>query len=174
MAIKGKTKSIVSFLFPSVIAVIIAIILFRVILGITYVPSSSMLNTIPVNSIAIMVRARFWPTDYKRGDIIVFRPSAENSDVVKENNMLKVKRIVGIAGDTVEIKGGVTYVNGEIYDEPWLAETPKNEDFGPYTVGDDMVFVMGDNRNHSVDSRYWVDPYVDTDAIIGKVIYVVK
>ena len=85
-----------------------------------------------------------------------------------------VKRIVGLAGDTVEIKDGTTYVNGQEYQEPWLAETPEKLNFGPYQVEDGKIFVLGDNRNHSVDSRYWIDPYVDVSSVVGKIVYVIK
>lgn len=172
MPFKKKITSILKFFFPTIVAIMVAFVLFKVLFGLVVVPTTSMENTIPKNSLSFMIRTKLVWSGYNRGDIIVFQPSPKNSDVVKENNPLLVKRIVGVAGDTVEIQDGITYVNGSIYDEPWLAETPASLDFGPYEVGEGEVFVMGDNRNHSVDSRYWIDPYVDTSSIIGKVVFV--
>ena len=77
-----------------------------------------------------------------------------------------VKRIVGLPGDTVEIKDGYLYVNGIQYDEPYLAEYTA-ENYGPYTVPEGHYFVMGDNRNNSNDSRS-TGP-ITRDMIVGKV-----
>lgn len=174
MQFKKKITAILRFFFPTIVAIVVAFILFKVLFGLVTVPSTSMENTIPKNSLSFMIRDKLIWSGYNRRDIIVFQPSPENSDVIDENNPFMVKRIVGIAGDTVEIRDGVTYVNGIQYEEPWLAEVPASLDFGPYEVEEGKLFVMGDNRNHSVDSRYWIDPYVDIDSVIGKVVYVFK
>ena len=76
--------------------------------------------------------------------------------------------------DTVDIRNGITYINGERYDEPWLKEQPKDLDFGPFIVGENEVFVMGDNRNHSVDSRYWISPMVGFENFVGILIQTFK
>lgn len=174
MKLNKKITSILKFLFPSIVSATIAFLLFRIIFAMAFVPSTSMENTIPQKSFVFAIRTRFVFDGFHRGDIVIFQPSDTNSQTIDENRPILVKRIVGISGDTVEIKDGVTYVNGSIYEEPWLAEIPETEDFGPYTVGDGKIFVMGDNRNDSLDSRYWIDPYVDEDAIIGKEIFVFK
>lgn len=171
---KQKTASVLRFLFPTMVSVMVAFILFKVCFGLAIVPTTSMENTIPAKSISFLVRTRLVFDGFNRGDIVVFKPSPENSDTIDTDNPLLVKRIVGIAGDVVEIKKGVTYINGKPYNEPWLAETPDALDFGPYQVEDGYIFVMGDNRNHSIDSRYWIDPYVDADSIIGKVVFSFK
>ena len=77
-----------------------------------------------------------------------------------------VKRLVGLPGDTVAIRSGFLYVNGEKYDEPFLAEYIA-EDFGPYTVPEGYYFVMGDNRNNSNDSR--ATGPITRDMIVGEV-----
>ncbi len=77
-----------------------------------------------------------------------------------------VKRLVGLPGDTVAIRGGFLYVNGVKYDEPFLAEYCA-EDFGPYTVPAGYYFVMGDNRNNSNDSR--ATGPITRDMIVGEV-----
>ena len=79
--------------------------------------------------------------------------------------------MIGTPGDTVEIIHGVTYVNGEVLEEPYLKETPKDKNFGPYEVPEDCYFVMGDNRNNSNDARFWKNTYVKRDAVLGKALF---
>ena len=97
------------------------------------------------------------------GDIIIVRyPNAKQC----------VKRVIGTDGDTIEISNGTVYLNGEVLNEPYLAE----QMFGymdKITVPENSVYVMGDNRNHSLDSR---DPFVGAipkENIVGKVFCVV-
>ena len=73
------------------------------------------------------------------------------------------------SGDTVEIIDGKVYINGSDtpLDEPYVNGDPIGS-FGPYTVPEDGYFMMGDNRNHSADSRFWNQPYVYSDKILGK------
>src|SRR5581483_1985042 len=107
---------------------------------------------------------RFLPLrDIRRDDIIVFRyPLQPDTDFVK--------RVIGMPGDTVEIRDKVVYINGKALDEPYvvhvdpttyplqpaLPEPYRSRDqFGPYTVPAGQYFAMGDNRDRSSDSRYW-------------------
>ena len=79
-----------------------------------------------------------------------------------------IKRLVGLPGDTIEIRDGVTYLNGEALDESFIAH-PTNRDYGPITLGDDEYFVMGDNRANSNDCRA-VGPLTKSQ-IVGHVRY---
>ena len=79
-----------------------------------------------------------------------------------------VKRVVGLPGDTVAIRGGYLYVNGEKVDEKFLHER-MDTDYGPYTVPEGRYLLMGDNRNNSNDSRNPKVGPVTRDMIVGKV-----
>ncbi len=76
--------------------------------------------------------------------------------------MMHVKRVIGISGDTVQSKEDVLYINGNPFDEPYLLEYKQKQDgiqftddFGPYTISQGSVFVLGDNRVSSMDSRQY-------------------
>lgn len=94
--------------------------------------------------------------EVKRGDVIVFRfPGDRSKDYIK--------RVVGLPGDKVELKNKAIHINNEKWEDRWgvnkgglfAEESDRNTNFGPYTVPEDSVFVMGDNRDRSFDSRYW-------------------
>src|SRR5512139_1764497 len=94
----------------------------------------------------IVVKAAYTFAEPQRGDIIIIRPPVSPQKQW-------VKRVIGLPGDTVEIKNSTVYVNHVALDEPYIKETPEYV-YGPVTVPPDNYFVMGDNRNNSTDSHY--------------------
>ncbi len=130
------------------------------------VPTGSMKNTINPNDRIIANRLAYLFSEPKRFDIIIF-PYPDDEDIIY------VKRIIGLPGETVEIIDGEVYINGSetpLYDYFVTVEKPTGN-FGPYVVPDDCYFVLGDNRNDSKDSRYWENKFVSKDKILGKVIF---
>ena len=127
------------------------------------IPTESMENTIMSGTRVMGLKCSYWFSDPERGDVIVFHAP-------DEPETLYVKRVIGLPGDTVEIVDGATYVNGTALQEDYLPE-PMEGSFGPYQVPEGHYFVMGDNRNHSWDARYWTHTYVSEDAILGKVYF---
>ena len=117
----------------------------------------------------MLLASNFWNTDYKQGDIVVITvPNVFNSHPI-------VKRVIATEGMEVDIRfdQGIVLVDGKVLDEPYIFEpTRSNYEAGmeyPLTVPKGSVFVMGDNRNHSTDSRYAPLGTVDTRRIMGKV-----
>lgn len=106
---------------------------------------------------------RFHPPE--RFDIIVFTPKGSPPNKF-------IKRVIGLPGETIYIREGITYINGKPLKENFIKERML-DDYGPYQVPVNSVFVMGDNRNHSADSRFlsYVG-YVNYDSISGKAFWV--
>ena len=102
--------------------------------------------------------------DPERFDIIIFKYPDDESQ-------LFIKRLIGLPGEKVQIKDGKVYINdSEIpLDDSFVAEMPLG-DFGPYEVPENCYFMLGDNRNHSKDSRYWKNSFVTFDEIVGKAV----
>ncbi len=153
-------KEIISWIVTIIFALGLGLFISKGLIVNAEIPSGSMENTIMTQDRLIALRTAYWFSEPQRGDIVVFHyPDNEEE--------LYIKRVIGTPGDTVEGKDGVVYVNGEALKEPYIKE-PAEEDFGPYKVPEDSYFMLGDNRNHSGDSRDWENTYVKKDKILGK------
>lgn len=124
------------------------------------VPTGSMEETIMPGSRIIINRLAYRTAGPARGDIISFCYPDDGKTIY-------LKRIIGLPGECVEGKNGKVYIDGEALDEAYVKEAIYS-DFGPFLVPADSYFMMGDNRNNSWDSRYWEEPYVKKNEIIGR------
>ena len=100
----------------------------------------------------------------ERFDIVIFKYPDDESQRF-------IKRVIGLPGETVEIREGKVYIDGSEtpLDDSFTPETPVG-DYGPYTVPEGCYFMLGDNRNNSKDSRMWDNPYVKKEKILGKAV----
>jgi len=175
----GKRKFVKEYLEPIVIAVLIALFIRAFIVQAFKIPSSSMEPTLQVGD-HILVNKFIYGikiplTDAKlfkfkkpqRGDIVVFiYPKDRSKDFIK--------RVIGTEGDKVEIIRNKIYINDQLIDDPWghyeisywAKYLQSMERYGPYLVPKDSIFVLGDNRDNSQDSRFW--GFVNIDAVRGK------
>lgn len=129
-------------------AAVILFLLFRFVIGLSAVSGDSMQNTLFNGDFVLYNRLKF---SYERGDVVSVR------DPVGD---YYVKRVVAVAGDTVDLKDGKLYVNGEVETGDYflgetIPEVAESHVSYPYTVSDGCVFVLGDNRPGSTDSRLW-------------------
>jgi signal peptidase I len=148
-------------LLPIIAAVILALLIKTYVAEAFQIPSGSMEPTIKIGDRVIVEKLFFHPGTLRRDDVIVFWPPAG----VSPNGDPLIKRVIGLPGDTVLIRGGTVYVNGQPLQEPYIEEKP-NYDYGPVTVPSEKLFMMGDNRNHSFDSRNW--GYENFSGVVGK------
>ena len=142
-------------------AIIMAYALTHFVIIKTEIISGSMISTLNVDDLVVANRLAYVFKDPERGDIIFFAFPDDES-------LTYVKRIIGLPGEKVEIKKRQVYINDEPLDEPYLNGRMEKEEAGPFYVPEGCYFVMGDNRNISVDSRYWDNKYVSKSAIYGK------
>lgn len=178
---EGRSKSVFREYFEAiVIAVLLALVIRTFVVQAFKIPSGSMLPTLLigdhllVNKFTYGVRLPFTGKVLidvgapQRGDVVVFR-------YPKDKSIDYIKRVVGIPGDTIEIRTKKVFINGKPYEDPhahissatvYDALTNPRDNFGPVLVPEGKVFVMGDNRDNSFDSRFW--GFVDQKDILGK------
>ena len=159
-------KEILSWLQIIVAAVVIAFVLNNFVIANSRIPTGSMENTIMSHSRVIGSRLSYIKDDPERGDIVIFRyPDNEK--------LYYVKRVIGLPGETVDIVDGKVYINGsdEPLDEPYIREPMIPEEPMHFEVPENCYFMMGDNRNYSMDARRWENTYVKRDKIIAKVLF---
>lgn len=142
-------------------AFIIAILLSNFVIINATIPTGSMINTINIGDRLLANRLAFLFSEPERGDIAIF-------DSTDNPGTLFVKRIIGLPGESVKIDEGTVYINNEplLYD---YTDIITIGDFGPYKVPEGKYFMLGDNRNESLDSRYWTNKFVPIASISGKV-----
>jgi len=178
---KEKMKSKVQeYIEAIIIAILIALVIKTFVVQAFKIPSRSMVPTLLVGDQILVnkfiygvkipyLRKMIIPvTNPEKGDIVVFiYPNDRSKDFIK--------RVIGIAGDKIEIRNKKIFINGKEYSDSYgvysdnliyPAAIQPRDNFGPVTVPKDSLFVMGDNRDESSDSRYW--GFVDIKDVEGK------
>lgn len=152
------------------IALTVAVIIKSFLVQPFYIPTESMLPTIEINDRVMVSKLSYRFGEPQRGDIVVFySPLNGEDDASLPEEIVRhileavgirtasaddlIKRVVAVGGDSVQIRDSVLYVNDEAVEEPYLLEEGVMPDFGPEEVPENSVFVMGDNRRISYDSR---------------------
>jgi signal peptidase I len=135
------------------------------------VTTAGMEPTIKAGS-SVVVDPTFYITNpVRRFDVVIFRVPPENlpDPAAGEKDVFYIKRVLGLGGETLEVRGGRVYINGLALDEPFAAG-PSEGDYGPLKIPDNEIFLMGDNRQNSYDSRYWPRPTLGEHFLAGKVV----
>ncbi len=151
-------------------SVLVVVAIFTFVIRMMGVDGHSMLNTLQHGDRLLVVNSMLYH-DYKYGDIVILRKNG-----VFDDDPI-VKRVIAVEGQTVDIDfaEGIVYVDGEALEEDYIREptyTAEGTEF-PLTVPEGSIFVMGDNRNGSSDSRDYRLGTVDTRYVIGKAAFLI-
>lgn len=161
---KAILKEIMSYVVIVIVSVVIAVLLCNFVIINSSIPTGSMEDQIQVGDRIIGFRLAYAFSEPQRGDVVIFKFPDDESQTF-------IKRIIGLPGDIVEIKNGKVYVSGEELVEDYIKEPMRTDENFRFVVPADSYFVMGDNRNHSKDSRYWENTFVARDKILAKAIF---
>jgi signal peptidase I len=159
-----KKKSIIrEYIEAMVVAIVLALIIRTLVVQAFKIPSGSMLQTLQIGDHILVNKFIYTFTDPERGDIIVFKyPEDKTRDFIK--------RVIGLPGETIEVKNRVVYIDGKPIKENYAAYTATEfssyNNLSPRLIPPDSYFMMGDNRDNSMDSRKW--GFLKRDLIRGK------
>ncbi len=163
VAPRSNVKSILEWVAVIVGALLVALIIKTFFLQAFYIPSRSMEPTLRIGDRVLVNKLAYKVHDIHRGDIVVFeRPKDEPPDAIKD----LIKRVIALPGETVSTQNGQVYIDGRPLDEPYLPAGTVTDNLPPTKVPPGTVFVMGDNRGDSRDSRFFGP--IDKNLIVGR------
>ncbi len=183
----STTGEVVSFLKTLAVFLVAAYILRASVVEAFKIPSLSMYPTLKVGDHILVNKLSYGfrlplMTDSlslydtpKRGDIVVFTRPDEARTPEDESSINIIKRVIGLPGETVEVRGTKVLINGKELDEPYARYQEHGIPdgyFGPDTVPEGHIFLMGDNRDHSKDSRFWENPFLDLHRVKGRALII--
>ncbi len=150
-------------LIPIVTALVLAWVINTFVVFRIEVPTGSMIPTINLDDKIFVLKA-YNKDNFERGDILVF----ESKELLDKdgNPLLLIKRLIGLPGEHVELINGVLIIDGVIVEEPYVVNDYVFS--GSFDVPEDHLLFLGDNRQTSNDARYWDNPYINQDEVIGK------
>lgn len=140
-------------------AIILTVLIQKFVIFKAEIPTGSMIPTLEVDD-QVFVSRLINKDKLKRGDLVVF-----NS---KEKDKILVKRLIGLPGETIELKGTEVFINGKKLEEDYVKHP--SEDNYTFKVPEGKYLFLGDNRASSEDARYWENSYIDQDDVMGEVV----
>lgn len=175
---KSKSSSLGGFI-ATVIAIIVLAFALRSFVFQPYeIPSSSMETTIMTGDILFAEKVSYCFSEPEQGDIVTFTEPellTANGSLESDDSRTLIKRVIAVGGQQVDLRNGVVYVDGVALDEPYTGGKPSYP-LGattvtyPYTVPDGCIWVMGDNRTNSKDSRYF--GAIPVDSVTGRAVFI--
>jgi len=178
-ATRRRVRSVVEWVAVLAGALVVALVVRAFLFTTFWIPTGSMEPTLegaPRKDRVIVNRLSYKFHDVNRGDIIVFELPPGEPTLSVEGQQVKelIKRVVGLSGETVTLRQGKVYIDGELLDEPYLPDGTRTDPTcgeDEFVIPEGSVFVMGDNRGGSRDARCWRVHALDEDAIVGRAFF---
>jgi len=165
---RSTTRSIIEWVAVVGGALIVALVIRAFFLAAFYIPSESMVPTLQKGDRVLVNKLSYKLHDVHRGDVVVFgRPPNEPDNGIKD----LIKRVIGLSGETIEVRDCKVLINGQTLSESYVKSWTRTCTYAPHQIGPDEVFVMGDNRDDSQDSRYFGP--IKESLIVGRAFVVV-
>lgn len=146
-------------------ALVLAFVVNHLILVNAHVPSGSMEPTIPTGALMVGDRTAYRRGEPRLGDVVLFRNEAEFGQKIL------VKRVIALPGQTFSMKNGRVYLDDRLLEEDYVAEF-SSDSYPETVVPEGCYLVLGDHRTNSNDSRFWADPFVRREELIGRAMFV--
>ncbi|MEV4702866.1 signal peptidase I [Actinoplanes sp. NPDC049316] len=149
-----------------VVGLLAGVVVSRYVMSVGYIPSGSMEPTLQISDRVLLDRITFRATGLRRGDLVAFTKAIEPGARAHTN----LKRVIGLPGDTIECRDGRVWRDGSPLDEPYLTLGPEEDrtDCSPVTVPEHQLYLLGDHRIVSIDSREYGT--VDEDTVEARVV----
>jgi signal peptidase I len=177
---RSTTRSVVEWIAVIGGALIVALVIKTFLIQAFYIPSGSMEPTLDIGDRVLVNKLSYRVHDVNRGDLVVFEANEGNgdcgqpvseaaADAAEEGIKDLIKRVIALPGEEIDLRNGHVVIDGRVLDEPYLPEGTLTETGPiqiPLTVPEGCVFVLGDNRGDSRDSRYFGP--IDEDQIVGR------
>jgi len=180
-----KNKSVLrEYVEAIIVAVLLALFVRTFVVQAFKIPSGSMLPTLQIGDHLLVTKFSYGVRLPITGTVLFSRPGPVRGDVVvfrfpRDRSLDYIKRVIGIGGDTIEIRDKLVFVNGQKIADPHAHYTSRDimsavggprDNFGPVKVPEGKIFLMGDNRDNSYDSRFW--GFVDLPEVLGKALII--
>jgi signal peptidase I len=179
---RSSTRSVIEWIAVIGGALVVALVIKTFLIQAFYIPSGSMEPTLDIGDRVLVNKLSYRLHDVNRGDLVVFeanegegdcgQPVSESAAASEAESGIKdlIKRVIGLPGDTIDIRDNHVLINDHILEEPYIADDVVTQPTGnvefPFEVPEGCVFVMGDNRTDSRDSRIFGP--IDQDTIVGR------
>lgn len=162
---KKKNENMKQEIIKLAVFAVCLLFLFNFVIRLGIIPSESMKPVVDVGDITVNNGLAYIGDNPERGDIVIFKD---------ENGKMLIKRIIGMPNDVITFVDGYVVINGMVAEEEYIDSEIETNCADTFVVPEEHYFVLGDNRENSLDSRFFENPYISRSQIKGELLFVIK